>query len=344
MTQALPHGQIQFAVLDPMLYGTARALDYLGMRGQDMIDRIGEGIIAYGLSRGYFERSNDPHQFIANVGKFFIENGYLSDARIDQNGDTLDIMMRNWRYLPLMKKLREHDSYLLTCPFCIANNAVRKSMGLSLGERLSETVTRDGVYTIKIKMIHATENTQSTVVPTRPADFSQTMIGNQMDESLGLPAFESVAYGLACGFDYLGAQAQLILDNVGKATLGFLREEASLTLPNDLESALEALATFFADHGLADKIQVSLSKDKVDVEFKNSRYLPVLEKLLQEERKLFSCPFTLGARAIIRDHGLQVGEVKWRADITDAAATMSMRDSKEQQFDEDATGRLMDQV
>jgi hypothetical protein len=36
-------GTIQFAVLDPMLYGAARAFDYLGFRGQDMLDRIGDG-------------------------------------------------------------------------------------------------------------------------------------------------------------------------------------------------------------------------------------------------------------------------------------------------------------
>jgi hypothetical protein len=339
-------GQIRLAALDPMLYGAARSFDYLGVHGQDMLDRVGEGIITYAVSQGFLERSNDPHQLVNNMVRFFAENGYVGDVRANQSGDTLEITMHNWQFLPLMKRLRANNSYLLTCPICIANNAITRTSGI-LSERISDTLTPDGVYTMKLKLTKLTpgaQHSQKSVVPMSPADFSKTTLRNELNDNIGLPAFESVTYGLACGFDYLGAQGQLILDNIGKEMLGFLREEANLRLPNDLAGALESLASFFADNGLADKIQVSISKNSVRVEFKNSHYLPVLKRLLEEERSLLSCPFTLAARAVIHAHGFQMGETKWQANATDATATTRLRESDEQRFDEDAVARLMDQV
>ena len=115
---------IQLAVLDPLLYGAARAFDYLGFRGQDMLDRVGDGIVQYGLSEGYFEKSNDPLQFVGNVARFFVQNGYMSNATLKEDGDTLVVQFWDYRYLPLMRMLRDRKSYLITCPVCIANHAI----------------------------------------------------------------------------------------------------------------------------------------------------------------------------------------------------------------------------
>ena len=145
MTFAKKKRVIKLSVLDPMLYGAARAFDYLGFRGQDMIDRMGDEIIEYGVDSGYFEKSNDPHQFVNNVVKFFVENGYMDNVTVNQSGDTLEIGMSNWRFLPLMRKLRDRNLYLLTCPVCVANNTIIKSAG-GISERVSENVTADGFF------------------------------------------------------------------------------------------------------------------------------------------------------------------------------------------------------
>ena len=332
---------IQLAVLDPMLYGTARAFDYLGFRGQDMLDRMGAGIIEYGLSQGYFERSSDPHQLVGNIVEFFVKNDYASNVRVDQSGDTMEITMWNWRFLPLMEKLRNNNSYLLTCPVCIANNAVSKSAGV-MGERISENVTSDGVYTIRVKVVPGATNTENTVIPLNPADLSGTKLPSQLNESVGLPVFEAVAYGLACGFEYLGAQAQLILDNVGRGMLEFMREESNMQLPDDLEGSLHTLCTFMASRGLADSIRVQLSPSQVNVDFKNYHYLPVLKKLMNEGRSLPSCPFTLAARAVIRNKGLAVEDMQWQASTEDAQLKMTTVNLVDQQFDENKVGSMMD--
>jgi len=336
-------GRIKLAILDPMLYGAARAFDYLGARGQDMLDRIGEGIIEYGLSEGYFEKAKDPHQFVGNVVKFFIQNGYLSDVAVTQSGDTLDIAMSNWRFLPLMRKLRTRNSYLLTCPVCMVNNAITKSVG-AVSERISENVTRDGTYSMRVKIVPGTTHTESTVIPPNPADLTQTGTTSQLNESVGLPAFETVSYGLACGFEYLGAQAQLILDTVGRGMLEFMREESNMQLPDDLEASLHTLSTFMVSSGLADAINVQLSLPEVTVDFKNYHYLPVLKRLLSDGKGLSSCPFTLAARAVIRNEGLAIGKVQWQILTDGARLTMTTMNMDPGMFDENTVSSIMDQV
>jgi hypothetical protein len=334
---------IQLAVLDPMLYGAARAFDYLGFRGQEMLDRMGDGIIRYGLSQGYFERSNDPHQFVSNIVKFFLSNGYGSNVRYDQSGDIIDITIWNWRFLPLMEKLRNRSSYLISLSICITYNSVEKSAGV-VGERISENVTSDGVYTIRMKVVPGATNTENTVIPLHPADFTRTKPSSQLNESVGLPVFEAFAYGLACGFEYLGAQAQLILDNVGSGMLEFMREESNVQLSDDLEDSLHTLSTFVTSGGLADRIEVQLSPSQVNVDFKNYHYLPVLKKLLNEGRSFSSCPFTLAARAIIRNKGLAVGGMKWQVSTEDAQLKMTTVNLTDQQFDENSVSSIMDQA
>ncbi len=332
---------IQLAVLDPMLYGAARAFDYLGIRGQDMLDKIGEGILEYGLSEGYFQKSNDPHQFVGNMIKFFLQNGYLSNISVSQSGDTLDIAMWNWRFLPLMQKLRSRDSYLITCPVCMANSAITKSVG-RVSERISENVAPDGTYSMKLKIIPGTTHTQSTIYFPHPADLTKTKVKNQLNESVGLPAFETVAYGLACGFEYLGAQAQLILDNIGGGMLEFMREESGLKLPDDLEGSLEILSKFMASKGLADNISVKLSPNRVDLDFTNYHYLPVLKRSLAKGSSLVSCPFTLTARAAVLNKGLRVGDMKWQIGTNGARLEMTTLDAGHQQFDENTVSEIMD--
>jgi len=334
---------IQLAVLDPLLYGAARAFDYLGFRGQDMLDKVGDGIVQYGVGEGYFEKSNDPQQFVTNVGEFFVQNGYMSNASLKQDGNTLDIQFGEYRYLPLMRKLRDRNSCLITCPVCMASHAITKSVG-ALIELISENAAQDGTWTLKVKIVPGTENTERSVIASKPADLQSIRSGADLNETIGTQAFQSIAYGLAYGFEFLGAQAQLLLDNVGSGMIEFMQEESKLTFPSQLEGALNVLSTFMSEGGLADTIHVQVSKDVVEVDFENSRYLPVLTRLLREERKLVSCPFTLAARSLIKARGLGVGDMSWKIERENTSLMMATVDLNEQEFDEDSVGHMMDRV
>ena len=333
---------VRFAVLDPALYGAARVFDYLGERGQDMLDKIGEGIIEYGLTEGFFEKSNNPHEFAGNIVNFFLRNGYVSNLKIDQTGDIMNITMWNWRFLPLMKKLRSRNSYMLSCPICVANNAVTKSAGV-MGERIADEVTPDGTYTLTVKMVPGTQNTKKTVLPLKPADLSNTPLTDQMNETLGLPAFEAVAYGLARAFDYLGAQAQILLDNVGGGIIEFLQEELQVSLPSEPSRAVENLASFFTKNQLADEIRTQISPYEAQISFTNYRYSRVLRRLLNEGVTLFSCPFTLAVRSSLRHRHLAAGDAKWKfVRDRDVLLTMPIVRMEDQQFDEEKVASLME--
>jgi len=343
LTEARPESVVQLAILDPLLYGAAKAFDYLGFRGQDMIDTVGDGIVQYGVGEGYFEKSNDPHQFAGNVVKFFLENGYLSNASVKQDGDTLDIEMSNWKYLPVMRKLRNRHSYLLTCPLCIANHSIRKSVG-EVTERVREDISPDGTYTVKIRTIPGTKDVANSAIPIEKADLNGVRLGNQPNETIGTRAFESVLYGLACGFEFLGAQAQLLLDNVGTGMIEFIQEESKLNFPSEPQDSLDILSTFMSKGGLADTIRVHASNGEVRVDFDNSRYLPVLKRLTEEGRQLVSCPFTLAARSLIKMSGPSVGEMSWQIEGRNIRLLMPIVDANKQEFNEEAISRIMDQL
>jgi hypothetical protein len=328
-------------VLDPLLYGAARAFDYLGFRGQDMLDQVGNEIVQFGIEAGYFERSENPHEMTGNVARFFTENGYCSSASANQNGDALTIAMSSWRFLPLMRKLRDRNSYLLTCPVCIANNAITKSAG-GVVERISEDITPDGNWTMQIRIVPGTQSTKTSVIPIHPADFTKTRLGDQLNEYIGIPAFEAFTYGLACGFEYLGAQGQLLLDKVGHGMLEFLREERSLEFSGELRDSLNSLSSFMTDGGLATDIEPRLSESEVSVNFKGYRYLPVLNKLIAGGKRLVSCPYTLAARALIQENRLAAGEMKWQTSAEAAKLTIPVVDVDRAGFDEEKVASMMD--
>lgn len=332
--------EISLAILDPLLYGTARAFDYLGIKGQDMLDRVGDGIVQYGVSEGYFEKSNDPIQFVENTVKFFMQNGYVSNASAKQDGNMLEIEFQNYRFLPVLRKLRDRKSYLVTCPICIADNAITKSFGV-ISERLSENAAPDGTWRIKLKIVPGTEHTERTVFTSQPTEPKNLLSITNQYQRIGARAFEVIAYGLAYAFDFLGAQAQLLLDNVGSGMIEFMHEEAKLTFPSDQEDALRVLSRSMCEGGLADAIRIQVSKHKVSVDYENSRYLPVLKRLLKEGRSLVSCPFALAARSLIKRSGWTVGEMDWEIEGGNARLIMETGDVREQEFDEEAVGNMM---
>ncbi len=343
MNPQTPRGNVQLVVLDSVLFGTARALDYLNLEGQVMMDKIGEGILEYCFKMGFIEKSGDLQQLVNKVGGFFAENGYIGGAQIGQEGELLAVTLMDWQYLGLMKRLRKEEHYLLACPLCIADNALFRSNGL-FGQVVYEELTPEGGFLRKYKMIPANAlSLPEALTPPKLTNLNPVRYDGTV--RVGAPVFEAVEYGLARGFDYLGAQAQVLLDRVGHGINEFLKAEAQLTFTGNLTKDLELLSSFFKSRGLADDIQFTVSTTEATARFRNYRYEPVLRTLLEEELRLTSCPFTLAAKALLRDAGWAVGESNWTL-LDGKGAQLIMRLTKidDQEFDEARIGALMDKV
>jgi len=331
---------IQLSVLDSVIYGAARAFDYLGEeRGQEMLDRIGNGIIDYGVRLNYLEPSKDPQQFISGLVSFFKKNGYVSDIEFAPDGEAFVIKMHGWRFMGLMKKLRNQDCYLLTCPLCLARGAFERANDYT-SRVLHEELSPDGTYVIKVKYFPLDAS-----MPTapNPADLRVIPSTGYSTTKVGLPVFETVEYGLACGFEYLGAQAQLLLDNIGRGIIEFLRDELHLELRGEYQESLPKLAEFYVKQGLSDGIDIDLSGSDVKFRFKNYRYGPVLKLLLEDGHPLTSCPFVLAARGIFRNAGIVASDMTWTlGKDRDATLTMKLQKISDQVFDEEKAASLME--
>lgn len=340
MSDAVPTESIQLLVLDSVIYGAAKAFDYLGIRGQDMLDKVGEGILDYCIKKNFIKRVDDPQQFANAIVAFFKNNGYVADVELTQDNEILTITMRGWSYMPLMSKLRNQNCLLLSCPLCLANNSFRKANTLGWN-RINERVTPDGDYVIQVRVV---PSSAATHLPPQLADMSTVKAESNMSKRIGLPAFEATEYGLARAFDYLGAQAQLLLDNVGSGAIEFMESELHVQLPKNHRKSLQELSSFYTQGGLADRIDLDLSDSKLEAAFTNYRYAPVLERLLDEGYRLTSCPFTLAARAVFRNAGFTATNMEWKIlNGRNAEMKMELRVAG-QEFDEDKIGRMMDSV
>jgi len=338
MNSQTPKEHLQSIVLDSILFGTANALDYLNLGGQVMMDEIGQGILEYCFKKGFIERSGDLEQLAGKVGSFFADNGYVGGVQVAHDGELLVITLIDWQYLGLMNKLRKKEHYLLACPLCIADNALFRSNGL-YGQIVYEELTPAGNYLKKLKIIPGNAmSPPEALTPPKLTNLNQAKYDGTVN--VGAPAFEAVEYGLARGFDHLGAQAQALLDNVGHGILEFLKTEAQLTLTGDLMKDLQGVSSFFKSRGLAADIQFALSSPIATTKFRNYLYQPVLRTLIEEDLQLTCCPFTLAEKALFRDAGWAVGESHWT--LGDRDAQLNMRLTKiEEEFDEDKIGAFM---
>jgi hypothetical protein len=230
---------------------------------------------------------------------------------------------------------------------CLARGAYEKA-NKSGSQTLTEDLLPDGTYSIRVKHFSRADprfSLERISKSIKPADLSQVPPTEYSTTEVGLPVFETVEYGLACGFEFLGAQAQLLLDNIGRGTVEFLREELHVKLPSSYRKSLIKLAEFYVKEGLADKIDVDLSGSDIKFRFSNYRYGPVLKHLLEEGHPLTSCPFVLAARGIFRDNGLVVSNLMWTlGKDLDASLTLRLRNISDQVFDEEKVASLMESV
>lgn len=338
MSSKQPEERLQLDVLDSVIYGAARAFDYLGERGQEMLDKVGDGIMDYLLKEGFLKKTVDPQQLMFEMVSFFKENGYVDGVEFTQQGETVTVKMKGWRFLSLMSRLRNQNCYLLTCPVCLASDSMMRANNQGW-LRVKEKITPDGDYNLTYKPVPIAQ--ANTVAP--EPDMTSITTDYSTKPEIGKPVFETVEYGLACGFEFLGAQAQLLLDNVGQGVLEFLHEQFSMQFPDEPRSALKTLAEFYAEHGLADHIKIDWSASRIEVTFENYEYARVLKRLIEEGHYLASCPFTLAARSILRKAGFAVAGMTWSfRSSRNVTLTMPLRNVTHQEFDEDRVASLMD--
>ena len=332
---------IPLSVLDCVLYGAAKAVEYLGPRGERLLYKVGDGILDYCIKAGYIQPSGDMRQTVGLITKFFIENGYASGFDFKDDGGQATLTFRGWRYLGLMKKLYGEQCQLLACPLCIAGLAVFRANGLDL-QGISESILTDGTVVRSERLTPLTNPDQVVLVPSS-TDMSNVKASWTPADRMGLPAFEAVEYGLAQGFDYLGAQAQQLLDNAGAGIIKFLQDEFRISFPDDPSKTIDNLASFFTANELADQITSQMSPSDVGILFKKYRYASVLRRLLDEGFTLVSCPFTLAVRASLRQRGLSIGGAQWKfVGGQDVSLSMSLHRVADQQFDEENVASLME--
>jgi hypothetical protein len=343
MTSGTTDDTIQVAVLDSVLYGAGVALNYLDLRGQTMMDKIGQGILEYCFKTGHVEKTSDFNELANRVCNFFSENGYIGGFKFGQEGQLMTVTFNDWRYLGLMRKLRNEENYLLACPLCIAADSAFRATG-GYPQTVYEELTPDGAFLRKFKIIPATlDSAPEALIPPNRGDLSAVRYDGTL--RVGLPVFEAVEYGLAQGFDFLGAQAQLLLDNVGRSILNFIQGEGQLTLTGNHIEDLDEISSFFKLRGLADEMRVSFSPTEARVLFCNYRYEPVLRMLLDEGHRLVSCPFTTAARTVLRNSGWAVGQMQWTlSGDKDCTLVMPLLKVADQEFDEQEIGAIMDKL
>jgi hypothetical protein len=331
---------IPLSVLDCVLYGGAKAVEYLGLRGERLLYKVGDGILDYCIKAGYVQPSKDMQQTVGIITNFFIENGYASGFDFKEDAGKATLTFRGWRYLGLMKKLKEEQCQLLACPLCVAGIAIFRANGVDV-QVISDAILPDGTVVRSARFTPLT-NPDQVVLPSS-TDVSNVKAEWKATDRVGLHAFEAVEYGLAQGFDYLGAQAQLLLDNVGAGIIEFLQDEFQVSLPDEPAKTIEKLASFFAANEMADRISCEVSLSAAKITFAEYRYAPVLRRLLAEGVSLVSCPFTLAARTSLRQRGLAVGDMEWEfMGERDVSLNMPLLKIADQQFDEEKVASLMD--
>lgn len=344
MTQGHQRETIQVAVLDSVLYGAARAFQYLGERGQGLLDRIGDGIVDYCASNGYLDESAGLEELKDSLTAFFEENGYFW-IDITEKGDMVQYAFRGYQYVDLEKKLQQKGNDLLACPWCIADDALSRRKGGPAQPPGFVLVSRESLPDGFTRRYRVMGSQKSHIESEKRQHEAARTTGQVPLGKVGLPAFEAVEYGLARGFEYLGAQAQLFLDDLADGIIEFLREEFRIPPSENPKQSLVSLASFYASGGLADNIGVDLSSSTLTVSFTNYRYASVLKQLLRDGVNLISCPYTLAARSILRGYGLALGETKWKfEDNRNVVLTSHLAKVEGQDFDEDHVSLMMDSI
>lgn len=334
---------IHVAVLDSVLYGAARAFEYLGGRGQGMLDRIGEGIVDYCTRHGYLDESASLEELEDDLTTFFENNGYFR-IEVSEEGDLVKHTFRDYKYVKLEKKLQQKGNELLACPWCIADDELIRRKGRSVRSSGLVFVSREPLPDGFVRRYRVAKNERAQDLESEKRRHKAAQAAGQAPtERIGQPAFEAVEYGLARGFEYLGAQAQLFLDDLADGIIEFLHEEFGLSQSSDPKLTLNSLASFYSSRGLADKIDVDLSSSAVKIVFVNYRYASVLKQLLDEGAGLISCPFTLATRSILRGRGLAAGETDWKTEKNrEVILKAQLVRIEGREFDEDRVGRMMD--
>jgi hypothetical protein len=143
-------------------------------------------------------------------------------------------------------------------------------------------------------------------------DPSSPEFGNSLDywlrakqgnQKVDWEVYEMILYSLTKVLDErLGAQAQMLLDQIGREILDFLVERKLVEPSDDIEEYTRRVLDFFMRAGYAGMVEVKMEGSPPDTfvaEYKDARYYEnVLGPLRSAGNVLFSCPMCLATQTI----------------------------------------------
>lgn len=126
--------KVDWVILEMLLYGMTKSLDFLGAQGQLLINRIGGQMLSYLTSTGRIEWSDDPMELITREEKYFIRAGFAVKIGTDLpkafSGGTLEFTYVGSPYHNnVLKRLRNEGSILYSCPPCVIACSILKDEG-----------------------------------------------------------------------------------------------------------------------------------------------------------------------------------------------------------------------
>lgn len=125
--------RIDRVVLDAILYAMAKALDHMGAQGQLLLDRMGQELVNYLVEKDYVKKLDEPFQMVSQIERFFLERGLADDLQVKVEGDYAVVHWKNFKALEAMTSLQDKMCPLVSCPTCIASDALLKAAGFAFG-------------------------------------------------------------------------------------------------------------------------------------------------------------------------------------------------------------------
>jgi hypothetical protein len=127
--------------------------------------------------------------------------------------------------------------------------------------------------------------------------------------------FDMVLYGMTKALgDQLGAQAQLILTQIGGEMLDYLIKRGEIEWSDEPTTLIQHLIDFFVKAGYAGKFEYEIEGSPPDTfvsKYKSARYFTdVFRQLRNEGSALLACPLCLAGQSVLaKTQGIKFGDI-----------------------------------
>lgn len=149
--------KVDWVILEMLLYGMTRSLDFLGAQGQILINRIGTQMLKYLTTTGNIEWSDDPLELIDREEAYFIKAGFAVKISTDTpkpfRGGTLEFTYVGSPYhTRVLTRLRNEGSLLYSCPPCVVACSILKKDGWTARFDAGYGVLKNGTVVLRHRL------------------------------------------------------------------------------------------------------------------------------------------------------------------------------------------------